>query len=239
MHVTGPCQRRTSYINRSLCLPIREAYGSPHCSAFLIGLVEQLLLSSIPCCSCGTKWKILLPFALLQSFLVIRAFRGVSSGAVGCPSGSFVSCTRSIYLKLTSPSFQQDVSDVGVWSALGNWSQSCLGLLKGSVKPCIRPSCQWGTSEEKEDRLACSLWSVSLGRRAAVIWNSCKCDLNTAEAFDWSVSVSGWLLSAVLHKGEMVQSREGIPRQQWMQKEGSKSQLIMLTYIMRYFASWF
>lgn len=72
------------------------------------------------------------------------------------------------------------------------------------MKPCIQPSCQWGTSEEKEDRLVCSLWSVSLGRWAAVIRNSCKCDLNTAKAFDWRVSVSGWLLSAVLLQGEMV-----------------------------------
>lgn len=126
-----------------------------------------------------------------------------------------------------------------VWSALGNWSQSRLGLLKGSVKPCIWPSCQWGTSEEKEDRLVCSLWSVSLGGWAAVIWNSCKCDLNTAEVFDWSVSPSGWLLSAVLRQGEMVQSGEGIPGQQWTQKKGSKTQLTTLTYIMRYFVACF
>lgn len=106
-----------------------------------------------------------------------------------------------------------------VWSALSNWSQSHLGLLKGSLKLCIWPSCQQGTSEEKEDRLACSPWSLSLGRWAAVIWNSCKCDLNTAEVFDWGVSVSGWLLSAVLRQGEMVRSREGIPGQQWTQKE--------------------
>lgn len=33
---------------------------------------------------------------------------------MGCPLGSFFSCTRNIYLKLTSLSFQQDVSYVGV-----------------------------------------------------------------------------------------------------------------------------
>jgi len=33
---------------------------------------------------------------------------------MGCRLGRFVSCTRNIYLKLTSPSFQQDISDVGV-----------------------------------------------------------------------------------------------------------------------------
>lgn len=57
---------------------------------------------------------ILLPFAVVELFLFICAFRGVSSRVTGCPSGSFVPCTRNIYVKMTSPSFQQDVSDVGV-----------------------------------------------------------------------------------------------------------------------------
>lgn len=60
------------------------------------------------------KVKDLAASALVQSFMVTLGPWGVSSRVMGCPLGSFFSCTRNIYLKLTSLSFQQDVSYVGV-----------------------------------------------------------------------------------------------------------------------------
>lgn len=112
--VTVSCRQGKSYINHSLSLPIRKTYCSPCFCVFLVHLFEKQLLSLILCHSNGTKWTNLLPFAVVELFLFICAFRGVSSRVMGCPSGSFVPCTRNIYVKMTSPSFQQDVSDVGV-----------------------------------------------------------------------------------------------------------------------------
>lgn len=198
LYVTVSCQQRTSYIDHSLYIPTRKTYSSLCFCAFLILLLVKLFLSSIPCHSSGMKWMVLLPFAAVELFLCLSRSELQGHGL----SFGKLCFLHSQYLleddKSILPTGCKGCGSHTVWNALGNWSQSCFRALKGSTKPCIRLSCQWGTSEEKKDRLSCSLWSVSLGRWAAVIWNSHKCDLNAAESWLQFQSLPGFSLQSYI-----------------------------------------
>lgn len=116
--VTVSCQLRTKYINHSLYTPIRKMYSSPSFCACLIHLFEKLLLSSIPWHSSGMKWMILLPFAVVELLLCLSRSElqshGLSFRKLCFLHWQYLLEDGHIYLKMTSPSFQEDVSDVGV-----------------------------------------------------------------------------------------------------------------------------
>lgn len=106
------------------------------------------------------------------------------------------------------------------------------------MKPCIQLSCQRGTSEEKKDRLTCCLWSVSLGRWAAVIWNSCKCDLNAAEFWLQFQSLSGFSLQSYIKARRCEAGKESMDNNE-CKNRGSNLSWQLLIYIMRYLVTCF
>lgn len=238
--VTVSCQQGKSYINHSLSLPIRKTYGSPCFCVFLVIWEAASFLDSLP-----QQWDKVNDLAAFCCGRVVPVHLCLSRSELqghGLSFGKLCSL-HSQYLreddKSILPTGCKWCGSHTVWNALGNWSQSCLGLWKEARSLAFNWVVNGAPVKRKktDSHVLCGLchWVDGLlwfETAVNVIW--------MLQNSDWMKfqSLSGFSLQSYIKARRCEAGKESMDNNKCRNK-GPNLSWQLLTYIMRYLVTCF